>query len=293
LGVLIGLVVAIGSLVSGYVAMGGHLSVIWQPWEYVIICGIAIGTFIIANPMSLLKDTGRASLEAIKGKVPKRDQYLAILGLLYALLRELKNKPRNEVETHIDTPEQSEIFRAFPSVLNDRDLTLFICDYVRLIIIGNARPHEIEALMEEEIATLKRDRTKPYYSISTVAEALPALGIVAAVLGIVKALGAIDQSPAILGGLIASALVGTFVGIFISYAFLSPLANKVKATREKQTRVYVIVKQALIAYMNGALPQIAVEHGRKGISVEYRPTIDEVETATTMGSRTEDLKEAA
>ncbi len=293
MGVLIGLVVAIGSLVSGFVAMGGHLSVIWQPWEYVIICGIAIGTFIIANPMSLVKDTGKAALEAISGKGPKRDQYLAILGLLYALMRELKNKPRNEVEVHIDAPEESEIFKSFPTVIRDKELTLFICDYARLILIGNARPYEIEALMEEEISTLKRDRLKPYFSIGTVAEALPALGIVAAVLGIVKAMGAIDQSPEILGGLIASALVGTFGGIFISYALLSPLALKVKATREKQTRVYVIVKQALIAYMNGALPQIAVEHGRKGISAEYRPTIDEVEAATTSGGRPEELKEAA
>lgn len=293
MGVLIGLIVAIGSLISGFVAMGGHLAVIWQPWEYVIICGIAIGTFIVANPMSLVKDTGKATLEAISGIVPKRDHYLSILGLLYALMRELKNRPRNEVEAHIDAPENSDIFKAFPSVLKDKDLTLFICDYVRLIIIGNARPYEIEALMEEEIATLKRDRGKPYYSINTVAEALPALGIVAAVLGIVKAMGAIDQSPAILGGLIASALVGTFGGIFISYAILSPLALKVKATREKQTRVYVIVKQTLIAYMNGALPQIAVEHGRKGISSEYRPTIDEVENATISGGQPEELKEAA
>jgi chemotaxis protein MotA len=208
-------------------------------------------------------------------------------------MRELKNKPRNEVEAHIDSPDQSEIFTAFPSVLRDKELTLFICDYARLIIIGNARPYEIEALMDEEIGTLKRDRIKPYYSLNTVAEALPALGIVAAVLGIVKAMGAIDQSPAILGGLIASALVGTFGGIFISYAILSPLALKVKATRDKQTRVYVIVKQTLIAYMNGALPQIAVEHGRKGISSEYRPTIDEVEAATTSGGRPDDLREAA
>ena len=155
MGVLIGLAVAIGSLVSGYVAMGGHLAVIWQPWEYVIICGIAIGTFIIANPMALVKDTGRAAREAISGAVPKRDHYLSILGLLYALMRELKNRPRNEVEGHIDQPEESEIFKAFPSVLKDKDLTLFICDYARLIIIGNARPHEIEALMEEEINTLK------------------------------------------------------------------------------------------------------------------------------------------
>ncbi|MGO4573391.1 flagellar motor stator protein MotA [Microvirga sp. 2TAF3] len=293
MGALFGLIIAIGSLVGGFMAMGGKLGVIWQPWEYVIILGIAIGTFIIANPLGLVKDTGRASIEAITGRVPKRSDYLAILGLLYALLRELRSKPRNEVEGHIDTPNQSEIFTAFPSVLKDKELTLFICDYVRLIIIGNARPHEIESLMEHEITTHKKDSLKPYFAINTVAEALPALGIVAAVLGIVKAMGAIDQSPEILGALIGAALVGTFAGIFISYALLSPLSLKIKSTREKQTRVYIIVKQALIAYMNGALPQIAIEHGRKGISSEYRPTIDEVETATTSGSRVDDVKEAA
>ncbi|WP_230533126.1 flagellar motor stator protein MotA [Microvirga roseola] len=293
MGFLIGITVAIGCLVGGFVAMGGKLGVIWQPWEYVIILGIAIGAFIIANPLSLVADTGRAALEAISGKTPKRKDYLDILGVLYALMRELRNKPRNEVEAHVDEPDESEIFRAFPGILQNRELTYFICDYVRLIIIGNARPHEIESLMENEITTIRKDCTKPYYALNTVAEALPALGIVAAVLGIVKAMGAIDQSPEILGGLIGAALVGTFAGIFISYALLSPLALKVKATREKQTRVYTIVRQTLIAYMNGALPQIAVEHGRKGISSEYRPTIDEVEAATTLGGRTEDVKEAA
>jgi chemotaxis protein MotA len=293
LGFLIGLTVAIGCLVGGFVAMGGHLNVIWQPWEYVIILGIATGTFIIANPVSLVVDTGRAAMEAILGKTPKRKDYLDLLGVLFALMRELRNKPRNEVEAHVDEPESSEIFIAFPNVVKDKELTSFICDYVRLIIIGNARSHEIEALMESEISTLKKDRTKPYYALHTVAEALPALGIVAAVLGIVKAMGAIDQSPEILGGLIGAALVGTFAGIFISYAMVAPLALKIKATREKQARVYTIVKQSLIAYMNGAIPQIAVEHGRKGISSEYRPSIDEVEAATTMGSRPEELKEAA
>jgi chemotaxis protein MotA len=274
--------------------MGGHLAVIWQPFEFVIICGIAIGTFIIANPMPLVKDTGRAIVESITGRVPKRDDYLAILGLLFNLLRELKNRPRNEVETHIDNPHESSIFTAFPSVLKSKELTLFICDYVRLIMIGNARPHEIEALMEEEIGTYRRDRIKPYHSLTNVAEALPALGIVAAVLGIVKAMGALNQSPEILGHYIGSALVGTFAGIFISYAIVAPLAAKVKTTRDKQTRVFVIVRQALIAYMNGALPQVAIEHGRKGISSEYRPTIDEVETATTSGGRpAEELREAA
>jgi chemotaxis protein MotA len=293
LGFIIGLTVAVGCLIGGFVAMGGHLIVIWQPWEYVIILGIATGTFIIANPLSLVVDTGRAALEAISGKAPKRRDYLDILAVLYALMRELRSKPRNEVEAHVDDPSSSEIFSGFPSVIKDKELTYFICDYVRLIIIGNARPHEIEALMESEISTVRKDLTKPYYALHTVAEALPALGIVAAVLGIVKAMGAIDQSPEILGGLIGAALVGTFAGIFISYAIISPLALKIKSTREKQTRVYIIVKQTLIAYMNGALPQIAVEHGRKGISSDYRPSIDDVEAATTLGGRPDEMKEAA
>lgn len=285
MGVIIGLVVAIGSMFGGFVAMGGHLAVIWQPWEFVIIGGMAIGTFVVANPMPTVTDSGRASMEAILGTVPKRDKYLALLGLLYALMRELRAKPRNEVEGHIDSPQTSEIFTSFPMILKDAELTLFICDYARLILIGNARPHEIEALMDEEIGTLKRDKLKPYSSVTAVAEALPALGIVAAVLGIVKAMGALDQSPQILGGLIGAALVGTFAGIFASYAILAPLAQKIKTTREKQLRVYTIVKQSLLAYMNGALPQIAVEHGRKAISSADRPTIDEVESATVSGGK--------
>jgi chemotaxis protein MotA len=295
LGVIIGLVIAIGSLFGGFAAMGGHLAVIWQPWEFVIIGGIAVGTYIIANPMSVVKDTGRATVEALTGATPKRADYLELLGLLYALLRELRAKPRNEVEAHIDDPQGSEIFGNFPSIQKNPDLTLFICDYVRLIIIGNARPHEIEALMDEEIATLKRDKVKPYTTLTMVSEALPALGIVAAVLGIVKAMGALDQSPQLLGSFIGAALVGTFAGIFMSYAILAPLATKVKTTREKQCRVFVIVKQSLLAFMNGALPQIAVEHGRKAISSSDRPTIDEVEAATIPGGARGDAaqKEAA
>ncbi|WP_407522268.1 flagellar motor stator protein MotA [Methylobacterium oryzisoli] len=283
MGVLIGLVIAVGSMLGGFVAMGGHLEVIWQPWEFVIIGGMAVGTFVIANPMKTVVDSGKGIVEALTDRVPKRKDYLALLGLLHALMRELKAKPRNEVEPHLDDPANSEIFKAYPDIARNQELVMFICDYARLILIGNARPHEIEALMDEEIGTHKRDALKPYASLTTVAEALPALGIVAAVLGIVKAMGALDQSPQILGGLIGAALVGTFVGIFLSYGILAPLAIKVKTTRDKQSRVYVIVKQSLLAYMNGALPQIAIEHGRKGISSADRPTIDEVETAAVGG----------
>jgi chemotaxis protein MotA len=278
LGVLIGLLVGVSSLVGGFMAMGGHVGVIWQPFEFVIIGGIALGTFIIANPMATIKDTGSAIMQAVSGKSPKRKEFLAVLGLLYALMRELRSKPRNEVEGHIDDPQNSALFQHFPGILKDKELTQYICDYARLIVIGNARSHEIEALMEQEITTVRKYKTKPAAAMTMVAEALPALGICAAVLGIVKAMGAIDQSPEILGHYIGSALIGTFIGIFLSYAIISPLSNKIKITREKQCQPFIIVKQALIAYMNGALPQIALEHGRKTISSHDRPTIDEVES---------------
>jgi len=277
LGILLGMIIAIGSLLGGFVAMGGHVAVIWQPWEFVIIGGVALGTFIIGNPMKILSDTGKGIVEALTNAVPKRDDYIALLGLLYALMRDLRTRPRNEVEAQVDDPQNSEIFKHFPQILKNRDLTQFVCDYIRLIIIGNARPHEIESLMEQEISTLRKHKLKPVYAITIVAESLPALGIVAAVLGIVKAMGALDQSPQLLGSLIGAALIGTFAGIFLSYAVLSPLAQKMKGTREKQCEIFVIAKQTLLAFMNGALPQIALEHGRKTIVITDRPTIDEVE----------------
>lgn len=279
----IGLIVAVASILGGFAALGGHLIVIWQPWEFVIIGGSALGTFIIANPIKTIKDTGKAVMEAILEKTPKPRDFLDVLGILYALMRELKAKSRAEVEAHIDNPTESAIFIAFPKILANKDLTAFICDYCRLIIIGNARTHEIEALMDEELHTVKHDKMKPYHALSAVAEALPALGIVAAVLGVIKAMGALDQSPELLGGLIGAALVGTFAGIFISYGVITPLATKIKVVREKQLRAYVIVKQSLLAFMNGALPQIAVEHGRKTIPSNERPSIDDVESETIAG----------
>ncbi len=280
MGFLIGLIIAVGSIIGGYAAEGGHMSVIWQPFEYLMIAGAALGTFVVANSLTTIKDTGRAVLDGITGRMPNQRDYLDILGVLYALMRELRGKARNEVESHVDNPDESEIFKSFPNVLKDEQLTHFICDYVRLLIVGNAKTHEIEALMDEEIETITYDRLKPYHSLSAMSDAMPALGIVAAVLGVIKAMGSLDQSPELLGGLIGSALVGTFGGILLSYGFTSPLAHKIKATREKQLRSYFIIKQTLLAFMNGAMPQIALEHGRKTISSNDRPSIDMVENET-------------
>lgn len=274
---MLGLILGVGSLAGGFVAQGGHLDILWQPWEFVIIGGIALGVFVMGNSFPTITDSAKGLLEAITNKVPKRKDYLSILSLLYALMRDLRGTGRAAVEEAIDAPHESELFKHFPSILSDKVLTTFICDYVRLIIIGNARSHEIEALMEQEIHTIRKHKIKAPSAMSTISEALPALGIVAAVLGIVKAMGALEESPEVLGHYIGAALIGTLTGIFASYAIVAPMAQLIKSTRERQMDPYILAKQTLIAFMNGALPQIALEHGRKTIAPGQRPTIDEVE----------------
>jgi chemotaxis protein MotA len=291
--IILGLVVILVCMLGGFMAMGGHVEVLWQPWEFVIILGTSLGTFIVANPMKVIKDTGKAFGEAFGNAAPSGRQYLDVMGLLYSVMRELRSKPRNEVEKHIDMPSESPIFQKFATVLKNKDLTVFICDYCRLIIIGNARTHEVEALMDEEIQTLRGDKLKAYHAITNIADGLPAIGIIAAVLGVVKAMGAISEPPEVLGHLIGAALVGTFAGIFFSYGVFGPIATKVKVGREKQMRLYIVSKQTLLAFMNGAMPQVAVEYGRKTISAYERPTIDEVEAETVGGGGGGDAKKAA
>lgn len=292
--IIIGLIVTLGCMLGGFMAMGGHVGVIWQPWEYVIILGASLGTFIVANPMKTIKDVGVALKQVAVSEVPKKDDYLIILGCLFSLMREMRSKSKAELERHIDAPHESSIFTAYPKILAHPRLMTFICDYIRLILMGNARTHEIESLMDEEILTMRADKLKAYHSLVAVSEGLPALGIVAAVLGVIKAMGALDQSPEVLGHLIGAALVGTFAGIFFSYAVFTPLATQIKIVREKRMRQYMVIKQTLLAFMNGAMPQIAVEHGRKAISELYRPSVEELEQQTISGgSAPIELKKAS
>lgn len=277
---IIGIVMTVGCILGGYVALGGHLYVLWQPYEFIIILGAAIGSFFVANPMKVVKDTGAGVLEAIKESTPKPQEYLDLLALLYSMMKELRSKSKTEMEAHVDNPEESELFKGYPGLLKDHAITQFICDYARLIVIGNARSYEIESLMDEEIETIGHDKMKVYHAMLGISDGLPALGIVAAVLGVIHAMGALNESPEVLGHLIGAALVGTFAGIFFSYGLFGPLANKIKSVREKKVRRYVIIKQTLIAFMNGAMPQVALEHGRKTISAYERPTINQVEEET-------------
>jgi chemotaxis protein MotA len=281
--ILIGLVFTLICIIGSFYFMGGHLAVLVQPFEYIIILGSGIGAFIVANPMKVIKDTGKATLEAFKNSVPKNREYIEVLGLLYSILREMKGKSRNEVEEHIDKPAESPIFQKYPTVVYNKELTIFICDYCRLIIMGNARTHEIESLMDEEIETLRADKLKAYHAMTGLSDGLPALGICAAVLGVIHAMGALNEAPEVLGHMIGAALVGTFAGVFFSYGIFTPLATKIKITREKKMRLYIMTKQTLLAFMNGAMPQVALEYGRKTISAYERPTIDQVEEETIGG----------
>ena len=290
--IIIGLVVTLACVFGGYMAMGGSIIVIWQPWEYVIILGAALGTFLVANTFKVAMDTGKGMLEAFSGKAPKKADHLANLGCLFLLMREFRSKSRSEVEAHVEDPDESTIFQAFPLINKNKELRTFICDYFRLIIMGNARSHEIEALMDEEIETARADRLKAYSALSSVAEGLPAIGIVAAVLGVIKAMGSLDKPPEILGKMIGAALVGTFAGIFFSYCIFAPIATQVKIAREKSMRPFIVAKQTLLAFMNGAIPQVAIEHGRKSIAYSDRPSIEELEAQTT-GGGAEPAKQAA
>jgi chemotaxis protein MotA len=288
--IIFGLVFMVACILGSFYLMGGHLLVLWQPFELVIILGTGIGAFIVANPMKVITDTFKATMEAFTNAQPKISEYLDVLGVLYSLMRELRSKPRNEVEGHIDNPTESPIFQKYPSVLKNKELVTFICDYARLIVVGNARSHEIEALMDEEIQTIRSDSLKSHHAMVGMSDGLPALGIIAAVLGVIKAMGALNEAPEVLGHHIGAALVGTFAGIFFSYGVFGPIALKIKAVRDKKLRLYVLSKQTLLAFMNGAMPQIAVEYGRKTISAYERPTIDTVEAETVGGGAS---KEAA
>jgi chemotaxis protein MotA len=290
--IVIGLVITLVCMLGGFVAMGGHIWVIFQPWEFVIILGAALGTFVATNSVKVIMDSGKGLLEVFTASVPKKADYLSVLGCIFVLMREFRSKSRSEVEAHVENPDESAVFQAFPKLNKNLELRTFICDYFRLIIMGNARPHEIEALMDEEIETATHDKLKAYNAMSTVAEGLPAIGIVAAVLGVIKAMGSLDKPPEILGKMIGAALVGTFAGIFFSYCIFAPLATQIKVVRQKSMRPYVVVKQTLLAFMNGAIPQVAIEHGRKTISYSDRPTIDELE-AQTMNGGEAGAKEAA
>ena len=241
--------------------------------------GAALGGYIIANPTDVLKRTLGAIKLAMKGSTARKHTYLELLSLLYQILKLAKQKGNLAIETHIEKPEESQLFQQFPSITSNTVVMTFLCDHLRLMTMGSEEPHEMEALMDEEIETHSHGQQKIAGALQTVADGMPALGIVAAVLGVIKTMGSITEPPEVLGKLIGGALVGTFLGVWLSYGFIGPVASKAKQMYEDEDKFLHCIKSALLAHMNGSSPQVSIEFARKVLYAEARPSFYEVEEA--------------
>lgn len=276
LGVLFVLVCVFGS----YAMNGGHLGVLWQPFEFIIILGAAIGAYIIGNPKPVRKRVIK-DLKACLGK-PKygKPEYLELLSMQYQVFKLAKTKGMLALEQHIENPEESALFKQFPTFLHDHHAVTFLCDYLRLVSLGSDKPYEIEALMDEELEVHHNEDHAVSHSMQLMADGMPALGIVAAVLGVIHTMGSITEPPEVLGELIGAALVGTFFGVFMSYGYIAPLSAIMQARFEAESKYMQCIKVGLLAHLHGAQAAIAVEFARKALTSDVRPSFAELEEAT-------------
>ncbi|GGY50699.1 flagellar motor stator protein MotA [Parvularcula lutaonensis] len=281
----VGFIIVAVSVIGGYMGVGGKLGVLWQPYEIVIIVGSAVGAFVISNPRSVIMSTGSTLLGNIKGEALTKDEYLELLSLLFTIFREGKSKGVMSLENDIEHPYESAMFQKYPKVLEKKRAVAFICDYLRLISLGAEDPKELESLMDEEIATIQKDLSRPVAALNAVGEALPAFGIVAAVLGIIKAMAYVNQATEILGKMIGGALCGTFLGVLLSYSIVMPLAGLMAARRDEMVNYYACIKSGLVAFLHGYPPQIAIEYSRKVLLDDVQPSFDAVEKATSEAIR--------
>jgi chemotaxis protein MotA len=272
-----GAIIVILSVLGGYIANGGHLYVLWQPFEILIIVGAAGGAFVIGNPKTVLARTGSALVQTLKGSRHTKDSYLELLGLMYAIFKIAKSKGMLTLEAHVENPEESDLFRTFPIFYEDHHARTFMCDYLRMMVLGSDNPHEMESLIDEEIETHHNESSQIANAFQTMADAMPALGIVAAVLGVIHTMGSITEPPEVLGKLIGGALVGTFMGVLLSYGFVGPIASALRNVYDSETKYYTCIKVGLLAYLNGYAPAVAVEFARKTLFSTVRPTFYEVE----------------
>ncbi len=276
---IVGAIIVIVSVIGGYLGVGGHLAVLWQPFEFVIIFGASVGAFLIANPKSILSRVGGAFSSMMKGSRYDRAAYLELLTLQYSLFKLAKSKGMLALESHVEKPLESSIFQKFPVFLADHHAVTFLCDYLRLLTLGTDNPHEVEALMDEELETHHAEQAQLSAAVLTMSDGMPALGIVAAVLGVIHTMGSITEPPEVLGHLIGGALVGTFLGVLLSYGFVGPIGNAIKNTYDAESKYLMCVKAGILAFMQGYAPAVAVEFARKSLLSNVRPSFYEVEEA--------------
>ncbi|MCB2102108.1 MAG: flagellar motor stator protein MotA [Rhodobacterales bacterium] len=274
---LIGVLIVIGSVIGGYLLGGGHLGVLWMPFEFMIIFGAAVGGFVIGNPMNVVSGAGKAFGKLLGGAKYKKAAYVELLGVLYTVFKLAKTKGDLALEAHVENPKDSAIFNKFPSFAKDHHAVEFLCDYLRLLTLGTSNAHEVEAVMDEELEVHHNEQHAISGAITTMGDAMPALGIVAAVLGVIHTMGSITEPPEVLGHLIGGALVGTFSGILMSYGFIGPIGSFIGQVFDQESRYMQCIKVGIIAHIQGHAPQVSVEFARKTLMSTVRPTFAEVE----------------
>ncbi|MCI4431788.1 MAG: flagellar motor stator protein MotA [Burkholderiales bacterium] len=278
--VIVGYVVALGCIFGAYIMHGGNIAVIIHalPTELVAIIGGALGAFVVNNQPKVLKATLGALPNLLRGSKHSKARYMELMALLYDILQKARKEGLMAIEDDVETPQDSALFQKYPAIGGDHHVMVFITDYLRMMVSGNLNAHEIESLMDSEIETHHHEANGPAAALARLAGALPAFGIIAAVLGVVNTMGSVGQAPAILGAMIGSALVGTFLGILLAYAVVEPLAGLLEQKNDENGKELQCIKTTLLASMQGYAPQVAVEFGRKVLYSGDRPTFAELES---------------
>lgn len=278
---IVGLLCVLFLVFGGYLWSGGKVGVIIKalPYELTMIGGAALGAFLISNSSTAIKHCGHGMKMAFKGAQFSREHYIELLSLLFALTKLMKTKGAVAVEAHVENPKDSTIFQAYPTVLNNHHSLHMITDALRLITMDVTNPHEVGDMLEAQIEKLKHEELHAAHSIQTLSDGLPALGIVAAVLGIIKTMGSISEPPEILGKMIGGALTGTFLGVYLSYCYAAPFAAKITEVVNEEMQYYTVIKDVLVSYLSGKAAQIAVEMARGQIPTHLQPSFYDVEEA--------------
>ncbi|MBL8289203.1 MAG: flagellar motor stator protein MotA [Rubrivivax sp.] len=277
--VIVGWAVALGCIFGVFIVHGGNMGVILKalPWEMTTIGGAAVGAFLANNQSKVVKSTLRGLGACFKGSKYTKARYMELLALMYDILQKARKEGLMAIEKDVEEPHNSPLFKKYATVGSDHHVTEFVTDYLRMMVSGNLNAHEIESLMDSEIDTHHHEEHAAVAAIQRLAGALPAFGIVAAVLGVVNTMGSVGQPPAVLGGMIGSALVGTFLGILLAYAFAEPLAGLLEQKVDEATKELQCIKTTLLASMQGYAPQVAIEFGRKVLYSTERPSFGELE----------------
>lgn len=279
--VIIGALTVVICVFGGYAVVGGgHLAVLWQPSEFIIIGGAGIGGLLTsANPSTIKMLIGQV-LGTLKGPPISKKIYLEALMLMFELCKTAKANPLS-LEPHVEKPENSEIFKKYPSILHNHHALEFICDTLKVQISSPMSPYDLEELMDSDISAVHEEENRAPTIVTRTGDAMPGLGIVAAVLGVVHTMGKLDQGKSAVGNSVAAALVGTFIGILISYGFMQPLAAKMELNNQDGGKLFNVLKAALLAYAKNCSPKVCVEFARRTIPSEFRPSFEEVDKATS------------